>query len=346
MSEKTDVVPTPPAPAPAAPAEPGVISEGVSKAQAAVSAAGENIRESISKGKESVAAFTGKYGIMVFVGIIVGVVIFFAAYVLYVYVSSRLTSKLLVVLPDTTMPKKGTELTKVDGGFLPPLTNGKRMTMLFWIYIHDINKFSGDGLRHVLHRGDESLPGASPEVYLDGTTNKLFVRFSLKTETTPTHLAAAATPPNGTMTVDTIRTNLATHGIVVEYIPLQRWVHVAIVVNETINQGSVTAYLDGEVVSSLSSGDMVTLSNETTKVAVSYQNLNLEKKGDIYIGGDIYNENVSRGFSGLVSKVAFTNYDMNGQEIKKEYVKGPMDNLTSKLGLPAYGLRSPVYRVG
>jgi len=72
---------------------------------------------------------------------------------------------------------------------------------------------------------------------------------------------------------------------------------------------------------------------------------NLTKRGDIWVGGSSTGE-AGQGFSGLTAKVAFANYDMNASEIYKEYLKGPVDNLTSKLGLPAYGLRSHVYRIG
>jgi hypothetical protein len=116
------------------------------------------------------------------------------------------------------------------------------------------------------------------------------------------------------------------------------------VVNETVNRGYITTYLDGEVVSSISSSDRVTLSNGTT-LSVNYTGLNLSKKGDVYIGGDTYNANIPAGFSGLVGRVVFSNFDMNGQEIKDIYLRGPVENLTSKLGLPAYGVRNPIYKI-
>lgn len=343
------------APAPVAPA-----------VTAAVSAVSEKAQETIAKTTEKVKEATAKYGLLVLVGIVVAVILFFLAYWLYLYLSTRLTNKLTVTLAETKVPRKGTEVSKIKGGEFPPMTNGNRVTYSFWIYIHDINKFAGPEMRHVLHFGDENTVGASPIVFLDGKVNKLYIRFD-KTNTAATEFETrlralmAATSSDETIIEekkmaaydgkaitneqDALFIDLSKRGIIIDYIPLQRWVHVALVVNETVNQGYMAAYLDGELVKSISSNDKYTLSN-TRSIPINFQNLNLMKAGDLYIGGDVYNTQINKGFAGMVSKVTISNYDLNGQEIKNIYVQGPMDNLTSKLGLPAYGVRSPIYRVG
>lgn len=347
-----------PAPAPAAPVAPAVT--------AAVSAVSEKAQETIAKTTEKVKEATAKYGLMVLVGIVVAVILFFLAYWLYMYLSTRLTNKLTVTIGETSVPRKATEVSKIKGGEFPPMTNGNRVTYTFWMYIHDINKFSGPEMRHVLHFGDENTMGASPVVFLDGKLNKLYIRFD-KTDTAATNFEERITSMKTASPTDTgiledkklagfenkaisndqdaILIDLAKRGIMIDYVPLQRWVHVALVVNETVNQGYMAAYLDGELVKSVSSSDKYTLSNSMT-IPISFQSLNLMKAGELYIGGDVYNAQLNKGFSGMVSKVTISNYDLNGQEIKGIYVQGPMDNLSSKLGLPAYGVRSPIYRVG
>lgn len=364
----------------AAPAAPAPPATGVQATAAAVTGkvnetlnvASEKVGEGLTKGKAAFAQLTEKYGMMIFVGILVALVLLFIAYMLYIYLSRRLTNKLFVELPDSIVPRKGTQVTKIDGGALPPSTNGNRATFLFWMYIHDIDLLSGEDLRHVFHRGDETTKGASPAVYLDGVKNRLYIRFAKDTDKTgndfttvgPTDLkeqikrAKSATRDEEytsiletqaiTDTLDAIKIDLATHGVIVDYVPLQRWVHVAVVVNETVNRGYITTYLDGEVVSSISSNDRVTLSDASggKNINVNFTGLNLSKKGDIYIGGESYNENMPKGFSGLVSRVTVSNFDMNGEEVRDIYLRGPVENLTSKLGLPAYGVRSPIYKIG
>lgn len=345
------------------------VKGAVSKVTEKITSVGENVgstlKEGLSKGSSAIGALTGKFGMMVLIGVIVAVILLGLAYFLYMYISSRLSNKLFYTVPDSETPRKGTEYTRLDGGGLPTSTNGNRATFMFWIYIHDINKFSGEGFRHVLHRGDEATVGASPIVYLDGARNKLYIRFDktgtnispsdfvtrvnqlmdVNRDVNPNVAGVQRENPDVKNADDAIKVELSTNGIIVDYVPLQRWVHVAVVVNETVNRGYISVYLDGEIVKSVSSEDRLTLSNGS-KVACKFQNLQLSKKGDIYVGGNIYNDNVSKGFSGIVSRISFSNYDMNGNEIRNIYLQGPLDNLTSKLGLPAYGVRSPIYRIG
>lgn len=332
-----------------------------------------------SIGKASVVQASSDYGITIIVGIIVAIVFFIIAYMLYLYLARRLTNKIVFDVPDTSTPRKGSVLHKIDGSGLPSENNGSRMTFMFWIYINDLNMLAGDDLRHVMHIGDKSTIGASPEVYLDGIKNRLYVRFSKDTDlvgpnfdkAVPTNLLdqvqrgttyrtsgtskdkeyntifsrTTVTNNKPVSQLDAIKIDLAKHGVVIDYVPLQRWVHVAIVVNETVNRGYIKTYLDGEIVATVTSDDNILLSGGES-VSVDFTGLNLTKKGDIYIGGDVYDSDISRGFGGLVSRVTVSNYDMNGAQIKTVYVRGPIDNLTSKMGLGAYGLRNPVYKVG
>jgi hypothetical protein len=338
-----------------------------------------SVGSAASAGKASVVQASSDYGITIIIGIIVAIVFFIIAYMLYLYLARQLTNKIIFEVPDTSTARKGTVLNKIDGSGLPSESNGSRMTFMFWIYINDLNMYAGD-LRHVMHIGDKSTVGASPEVYLDGIKNRLYVRFSkdtdiigpdFDTKTGPTDLVeqvergmkyltnpaskdkeynaifarTKVTARNPVSQLDAIKIDLAKHGVVIDYVPLQRWVHVAIVVNETVNRGYIKTYLDGEIVASVTSDDNILLSGGES-VSVDFTGLNLTKKGDLYIGGDVYDSDISRGFGGLVSRVTVSNYDMNGAQIKSVYVRGPLDNITSKLGMGAYGLRNPVYKVG
>ena len=39
------------------------------------------------------------------------------------------------------------------------------------------------------------------------------------------------------------------------------------------------------------------------------------------------------------------NYDLNDRDIYNNYNEGPIDGFLAKLGLGAYGVRSPIYRI-
>lgn len=332
--------------------------------------------ETISAGKDKLVQQTATYGYTIFVAVFIAIILFIIAYLLYIYLRQRITKKIVYSVPAPSRPMKTNEVNRLSGDGLPPSVNGSRQTFMFWMYIHDINLLSGSELRHVIHIGDETSKGSSPSVFLDGMKNRLYVRFSKKTDRInavegvgPTNLSdqikrirsydptLQESSPNfdrelnsilGSTTVtnnlDAARVDLATHGVVIDYIPLQRWVHVAIVVNETVNRGYINTYLDGEIVSSIGSSDTVVLSNGKM-LTVDYTGIDLDKRGDVYVGGDIYSTGIPRGFSGLVSRVVVANYDMNAVEVKKVFYKGPIDMLASDILIPGYGIRSPIYKI-
>ena len=286
------------------------------------------------------------------------------------------------LLTESKMPLMGSEYKKLSGAEIPRAYNGKRMTISFWVYIHDVDRYKGI-YRHLWHRGDKSVGGASPLVFLDKSSNRMHIRFEKHTGSTKDmsmavpfdrtintrildRASGATSAANFEGTVDNLdhalELDLATHGITIDYVPIQRWVHVAIVVNEEINGGMMYAYLDGELVKQEVSGRKVSketiVKGKYTSDAVGtnkavlttvtkirqYQDLNLDKPGDVYTGGSTV-EDVGPGFSGLVSNIFFANHDLNAADIYKIYEAGPVDNLAAKLGLPAYGVRSPVYRM-
>ena len=345
------------------------ISEMAEKTSVAAEKVSETVTGTVSSGVQSVKEFSGKYGVSVFIAILVAVVIFFVAYLLYTYISGIIANKIVWIVPESKVPKLATSYSRLSGDGIPTKLNGRRMTFMFWIYIHDLNKNAGS-YRHVLHRGDQTIEGASPLVMMDKTLNKLYIRFAGTKEAQlgswddiitnakkQIAIPNGCTGPNGSCTSaeqaslnaiadeDAIQYDLATHGITVDYVPLQRWVQIAVVVNESINQGSMSLFMDGELVKTQTSSEYYT-STTGKRVYYNFKNLNIEKKGDIWIGGDATNSSAGLGFSGLIGKVCFTNYDMNTSEVYKNYLTGPIDNLTSKLGLPAYGVRSPIYRIG
>lgn len=290
-------------------------------ANAAVANVTEKIK-SIGMGKQTI----------VMTLLVVGAVSLVIAYALYYMINNYVLSKQAYQVPGTSVPVMGNILTKTVISTVP-LSNGQRAAISFWIYINDIEKYKGS-LRHVLHVGDDNVVNGSPIVWLGSNDNKLYVAFA----------------PNGGVTQnanDTLETTMTkqvtTSGIVIDYIPIQRWVHVAIVVNEDVNGGSMYAYVDSELVKSVSTGDV--LGSATGSSSLQIQNLNLAKGGSIYMGGST-SDVIGPGFSGLLAKVKFYNYDLNVGDVYNEYKAGPIDNLLAKLGLPAYGVRSPLYRVG
>jgi len=365
------------APAAAAPS----VTENISSKASAVK---EQVSEKMEEAADAVKSTMKSYGIDKerVISILLGtLVVIVAAGIIGVLLWTTMKRGALkttaYLLEESKTPLVGTEYKKLSGAPIPRAFNGMRMTMSFWIYIHDIQRYTGV-YRHVLHRGDKGVTGASPLVFLDKNTNKLHIRFDkINAATTMTMEAPfdnkltnvqlkldannATTAFTGTIEEadKALDLDIATHGITIDYIPLQRWVHVAVVVNEEVNGGVISAYLDGELVKNDVSNQKVV---RTTKVkwlnndpngnphdttVTTFRNLRdlyLDKPGDVYTGGSAVDE-VGPGFSGLLSRIAFYNHDLNAKDIYNIYQDGPIDNLAAKMGLPAYGVRSPVYRL-
>lgn len=239
---------------------------------------------------------------------------------IYYFISKSVFNKKSLIVEKTKFPVKGyiTSLLPAD---VPSSGNGSRRTYTFWIYVNDLNNSSGD-IRHVWSIGDKKANENSPIVYIDSVSNKLNISFSKEKDTDN-------------------QLNNSTHQkykIKFDYLPLQRWVHIGIVVNDNYSGTTVTLYMDSEIVKSVTNGgDNSDKDNELTADSSEWNtNVDLDKAGSLLVGGD------KNGFNGLVSKVTIHNYDLNSKDIYNSYSEGPIDGLLASLG---YGVRTPVYKL-
>jgi hypothetical protein len=338
------------------------------KAKVAAAEATEKIKGFISKPSGSVIT-------IIAVGIVVTLV---TAFALYWLISKTVVNQNSYTLVESNTPILCTQVSNCSGDQIPNSTNGVRSSLSFWIYINDISKFAGSN-RHVFHRGQstDTLSTASPYVFLDPNTSALYVAFNSTTNqfsgtvgnpqasgtgsivpASSSSYPSAATIMAGATAAQQSSFILQATGITFPYIPLQRWVHVSVVVNEDSNGGTLTGYLDGQLVQTVNSSTATTpiqsvsytypVSSTHGKGTVNFdviptmniQNINLDYKGNVYVGGSL-SDPIGPGFSGLVSRIEFFNYDMNANDVYNDYIRGPVDsNLLGKLGL---GVRTPIY---
>lgn len=333
----------------AAPAE-----TAVAKAASSVLAS-VNANATVSAVSNKLNGFFGENKVKAIMYLLVSIAGFaLMALIIYVLVNKTVNQRTSYKLPETDFPIMGTKITSILADQVPISKNGKRQTVSFWIYIHDLDKYRGQ-YRHVWHRGDlaDLWEKGSPAVYLDKDSNKLF--FTIGTEKTDPYNGlmngANTTGMNDAKLKDQKYAVIRTlRGITIDYIPLQRWVHVAVVINEDVNNGNMTAYVDGELTTVVNTEKTVKLElgkNSANRARYVYpklsiHNSNLNKRGNVHIGGSPADE-MGPGFSGMVSRINFFNYDLNAKDIYNEYRKGPVSTVAGKIG---YGVRTPVYRVG
>lgn len=287
------------------------------------------------------------------------------AYVMYSYVEKSLFNQSKYIVEQTKLPIICSKKTEISlDRKVTSIGNGLKRTYTFWIYVKDNNHTQ---FKNVMYIGNDKIHERGPTIFLDKRGNKMFVRFDKRTtedENGNQYYKDGVSDP-GTLgsaefdfkTIDELTSvkadipgedynqNLIQYmrqGIVIPYIPIQRWVHVGIVVNDYGNEngGSITGYVDGELVAEALHGEnMKSLGKGGENVTYNINNLNLERSNKLVIGGD------GTGFPGLLSKVTIYNYDLNDRDIYNDYADGPIDNFLAKLGLGAYGLRSPIYRI-
>ena len=221
--------------------------------------------------------------------------------------------------------------------------------------------------KNVLYIGNETqLKDRSPQIFLDKQKNKLFIRFSKKQDvynkdtyqdsihwgengggpSIENYFAAGAEGVLGPYT--TRFKDYMKQGVCIEYVPIQRWVHIGIVINDygTSTGGSIATYVDGDLVGIAGHGETLRGLGEDLDGVHKYDitNLDLDKDDNLIVGGE-NNEDTTPGFAGLLCKFTMFNYDLNDRDIHNDYNEGPIDNFMAKLGLGAYGVRNPIYKL-
>jgi len=258
---------------------------------------------------------------------------------LYYFLSENIINQKRKVIEGTEVPVLCNNLTEYKISNILNNSNGKRKTIGFWIYIDDINKYSGSNYRHILHIGSkaENVTDASPYIILDNVSNKMYLRFAPdKDDKYDKKLNEETDIRNLLYDGNNVR------GIEISYIPIQRWVHVAVSINDSFG-GSISIFIDGEL-SKVLDADYYKKTDSNKILNVS--ELNLESSGSLWVGGNIFDKQKGlTGFSGLISKVTLFNYDLNKNDIYKEYSLGPFNSMMSSMGLDGYGLRNPVYKL-
>jgi hypothetical protein len=272
----------------------------------------------------------------IFIGLIVVVVLcIFVSYGLYRFISYSIFNKSRIVIEGTSTPILCNQMNKFSITKFNKTGNGKRRSYTFWIYIHDMNKYSGS-YKHVFHIGSSNdIRRSAPYVFLDSHENRMYIRFgSVNEDSFDENLSSVQN-----LTVSQLN-KFMEQGIEIPYVPIQRWVHIAVVINENANGGSIVGYVDGDISKVVTTNDMIKGSSNKIKVS----NLDLDIMGDLYAGGSWESPN-GPGFSGLLSKVTSYNYDLNNKDVYEDYNRGPLDGFLAASGLANYGLRSPVYKI-
>jgi len=261
------------------------------------------------------------------------------AYVLYYIVTDDILFQQKLEVEGTNVPIICNELSEFKIDKTLKNSNGVKRSYGFWIYINDITKYTGK-YRHIAHLSNSTgdsigeIKNATPYIFLDSYQNSIHVRFAPKNDTLNTaERLNDITNVEKLLTYDNKRC-----GITIKYVPIQRWVYIVIVISD-INGGLIYTYIDGELT------EIERGKNSENKLL--FHEFDFETKpGSLFVGGNLSNSLINMtGFSGLLSKFSIYNFDLNKNDIYKEYYRGPLNGLLTSLGIVSYGLRNPVYKI-
>jgi len=299
----------------------------------------ENTAASVNNIKEAFANITSVNENMFYLIIIVFLVMVIVAYFLYYIITDNILYQQKIDVEGTEVPIICNELSEFKITKSLPNSNGIKRSYGFWIYINDIDKYKNQ-YRHIAHLGKDAgqITNACPYIFLDNTSNSIHVRFApkkddLAVDTTLNDVDNHTTKANIFSYTPTGQSTANKCGITIKYVPIQRWVHIVIVISD-VNGGIVYTYIDGELA-------------DQDKNKLILHELGFENKVEtLFVGGNISNTTIgAAGFSGLLSKFSYYNYDLNKNDIYKEYTKGPLNGLLTSMGIVSYGLRNPVYKI-
>jgi hypothetical protein len=296
----------------------------------------DNTKETVNNIKDAFANITSTNESILYLIIIVFLVAVIVAYFLYYVIMDSILYQQKIDVEGTDVPIICNELSEFKITKSLPNSNGIKRSYGFWIYINDIDKYSGN-FRHIAHLGGNQLPGqikdACPYIFLDKKANSIYVRFAPKADPLTNTDVLRDSTTEDLFKYTTTDGDARNCGIKIDYVPIQRWVHIVIVVSD-VNGGIVYTYIDGELA-------------KQDNILLKLHELGFENKTDtLFVGGSISNSQVgASGFSGLLSKFSLYNYDLNKNDIYKEYSKGPLNGLLTSMGIVSYGLRNPIYKL-
>lgn len=268
--------------------------------------------------KVSFGAMVKKKNTLIVLSVItVFITILVIAYIVYRVRRKNLKGKVLVKKPFELSNASFSKPMIITSDKIPTSKYGIEFTYSFWLYVHSFE--ATDLPKLIFLRGFENSYGeSSPIVFMDAKSNRLNVCVRTNMSITTTSLGDITKPDSKFLFAS------------IEYMPMQRWVHVAFMIKENL----LTVCLDGE---------LYTVENVLDFSVSGVNPLISSQSGDMTVG----NIPGSAGVRGHLTQLELFNYALSLDDVYGIYKKGPfslMQSLMSKLGLGDYKLRTPIYK--
>lgn len=216
---------------------------------------------------------------------------------------------------------------KVPSTNLSLVTNGQEFSYTFWIILNS-NYDSTSDYKLIMQRGNTNTStfssNTNPIIFLDKNVNSMYICISttqVKNQKIPTDILA--TNQQGQYTSGYLISKI-------DYVPLQRWVFIGIVIKDT----TLYVFMDGDLYSATTVYNVFSTNTNSVRPIIKGTN------GDLTIGDKV---NTTPGY---VSNSKFFNYGLTQKEMQSNYNQGPSKtSLLAMFGLKNYGVRSPIYEI-
>lgn len=286
--------------------------------------------------------------VIIFISIIL---VIFLIVIIYIFVSMNGAGLKSATLSRTPIQLTGSNThPPILAKDMPIPMVGMEYAYSFWVYLENYSQTPGSEKMLWFRGTNGELTSANPIVYLDSMSNKMYVIIKTKnsnlyTDDTSDLSKIISTNYflNSSLSYDDPTANK--HIIMsYDYVPLQRWVNFGISVDNKL----ITLYMDGEIYSVKSVDEIKALRASETDILgnpISYNVIIDNTQGDINIGKNPVSS-VNGTINGYVNKFEFFNYAITSNDMRRIYKNGPFVNrFLSFLGMGAWGVRSPVYKI-
>lgn len=279
----------------------------------------ESVRASLG------AMFAERSAVVVLVVLVALVAVLAVVWIVYKIKRTDLQSVKIVTTPVQLFDND--TVVSLDKGNIPGTINGQEFSFSFWLYVAELQPASQPYV--IFYRTSsvvtQTSVNANPIVMVNPRTNKLHI--CMRTNSSKTSGATLEQVYSRGFDAPLDNWVVAT----IDYLPLQRWVHVVF----TVTDNMLTVYMDG---------DMYTIENvmEMTDPVTSRRPVFAATSGDVVVG------HVPGGaeLRGYLARLQFFNYALTKADVGAVASSGPSErSVLTSLGLPAYSVRSPIYRV-
>jgi hypothetical protein len=216
--------------------------------------------------------------------------------------------------------KKMTDDPYRSSNKIPTLMNGNEFTYAFWFYLQSVPNTAVE--KTILRRKTVKTTGEgesattetieSPIISMPAQKNQMDFKLRMS------NADVGTTCTDMTMSID--------------YIPLQRWVHIAIAVSSDY----AVIYVDGEIYR------VKSISQEPACATANLKGF-AGTEGNLILGTPDTPVNAA---DGAISRGFFSNYFLSIEKVRELYAEGPYSkSFLRKAGIPVYGVRNPFYKV-